>query len=220
MTRRFPAMVARPSTTCGCGRPNPRAISTCAISTRATTSRRWPTRTNRRILSKVLYPNDSTEMGRELRLKQQYFFVCASLAGHAVAALPRNITNLDAAAGQGGDAAERHPSVHRHRGDDASAGGCSSSGLGRAWDMTHAHFFLHQPHADAGSAGDLAGAPCSRKSCRAICRSSTRSTIASCKQVMHQFPGDGELLQRLSIIDEAARGRCACRIWPLSAAIR
>ena len=30
-------------------------------------------------LSKVLYPNDSTAMGRELRLKQQYFFVCASL---------------------------------------------------------------------------------------------------------------------------------------------
>jgi starch phosphorylase len=30
-------------------------------------------------LSKVLYPSDTTEMGRELRLKQQYFFVCASL---------------------------------------------------------------------------------------------------------------------------------------------
>ena len=30
-------------------------------------------------LSKVLYPNDTTEMGRELRLKQQYFFVSASL---------------------------------------------------------------------------------------------------------------------------------------------
>ncbi len=30
-------------------------------------------------LSKVLYPDDSTEMGRELRLKQQYFFVSASL---------------------------------------------------------------------------------------------------------------------------------------------
>ncbi len=30
-------------------------------------------------LSKVLYPSDSTEMGRELRLKQQYFFVSASL---------------------------------------------------------------------------------------------------------------------------------------------
>jgi starch phosphorylase len=30
-------------------------------------------------LSRVLYPDDTTRMGRELRLKQQYFFVCASL---------------------------------------------------------------------------------------------------------------------------------------------
>ncbi len=30
-------------------------------------------------LSKVLYPDDSTHMGRELRLKQEYFFVSASL---------------------------------------------------------------------------------------------------------------------------------------------
>src|SRR5947209_16097551 len=30
-------------------------------------------------LSRVLYPDDTTQMGRELRLKQQYFFVCASL---------------------------------------------------------------------------------------------------------------------------------------------
>ncbi len=30
-------------------------------------------------LSKVLYPDDTTEMGRELRIKQQYFFISASL---------------------------------------------------------------------------------------------------------------------------------------------
>ncbi len=30
-------------------------------------------------ISKVLYPNDSTSVGKELRLKQQYFFVSASL---------------------------------------------------------------------------------------------------------------------------------------------
>jgi starch phosphorylase len=31
------------------------------------------------LLSWVLYPNDSTEAGRELRLRQEYFFVCASI---------------------------------------------------------------------------------------------------------------------------------------------
>jgi starch phosphorylase len=31
-------------------------------------------------ISKVLYPKDETPAGRELRLKQQYFFVCASIA--------------------------------------------------------------------------------------------------------------------------------------------
>ncbi|MDZ4727613.1 MAG: glycogen/starch/alpha-glucan phosphorylase [Leptospira sp.] len=30
-------------------------------------------------ISKVLYPNDTTEQGKELRLKQQYFMVCSSL---------------------------------------------------------------------------------------------------------------------------------------------
>ena len=30
-------------------------------------------------ITKVLYPNDQTPQGRELRLKQQYFFVCSSL---------------------------------------------------------------------------------------------------------------------------------------------
>lgn len=30
-------------------------------------------------ISSVLYPNDSTPSGKELRLKQQYFFVCASI---------------------------------------------------------------------------------------------------------------------------------------------
>jgi glucan phosphorylase len=30
-------------------------------------------------ISAVLYPNDATEYGKELRLKQQYFFVSASI---------------------------------------------------------------------------------------------------------------------------------------------
>lgn len=30
-------------------------------------------------ITSVLYPSDSTNSGKELRLKQQYFFVCATL---------------------------------------------------------------------------------------------------------------------------------------------
>ncbi len=51
-------------------------------------------------ISWVLYPNDSTPAGRELRLKQEYFFTSASLQdilarhleeGHALAALPEKV---------------------------------------------------------------------------------------------------------------------------------
>lgn len=51
-------------------------------------------------LSRVLYPDDTTSMGRELRLQQEYFFVSAALqdilndffgAGHPAGALPDKI---------------------------------------------------------------------------------------------------------------------------------
>ncbi|TFL16940.1 glycogen/starch/alpha-glucan phosphorylase [Jannaschia formosa] len=53
-----------------------------------------------RTLSRVLYPDDTTEQGRTLRLKQEYFFVAASLRdllrrhlfeGHALSELPDHV---------------------------------------------------------------------------------------------------------------------------------
>jgi starch phosphorylase len=40
-------------------------------------------------ISKVLYPEDSTPQGKELRLQQQYFFVAASI-GDFLASLPED----------------------------------------------------------------------------------------------------------------------------------
>jgi starch phosphorylase len=50
-------------------------------------------------LSRVLYPDDSTPQGKELRLKQQYFFVCASLQDILVIHLGegRSLSSLPAA---------------------------------------------------------------------------------------------------------------------------
>ncbi|MBD3666089.1 glycogen/starch/alpha-glucan phosphorylase [Sulfitobacter sp. TSTF-M16] len=53
-----------------------------------------------RTISRVLYPDDTTEVGKELRLKQEYFFTAASLQdilrrflseGHALATLPDHV---------------------------------------------------------------------------------------------------------------------------------
>ena len=41
--------------------------------------RRWPRKRARESICKFLYPNDETPAGRELRLRQEYFFVSASL---------------------------------------------------------------------------------------------------------------------------------------------
>ena len=47
-------------------------------------------------ISAVLYPNDATEYGKELRLKQQFFFVSASIQACSAAARlwPASLHNL------------------------------------------------------------------------------------------------------------------------------
>ena len=68
-------------------------------------------------ISRVLYPNDATEAGQELRLKQEYFFTSASLQD----IIRRHLSAPSRpalAAGQGGDPAQRHaPGDRRARAD-------------------------------------------------------------------------------------------------------
>ena len=73
-------------------------------------------------VSRMLYPDDTTPQGKELRFKQQYFFVSASLqdmlAQHLAEGRP-----LRVAARPVSHPVERHASRAGNTGADAPAGG-------------------------------------------------------------------------------------------------
>ena len=108
-------------------------------------------------LTRVLYPDDSTTEGKGLRFLQQYFLVACTLAdairrfraaGNDWSALP------DKVAMQLNDT---HPTLAvpelmRILLDEAKLG------WDEAWDLTRAHARLHEPHAAARSAGEMAAA--------------------------------------------------------------
>lgn len=151
-------------------------------------------------LSKVLYPNDTTVMGRELRLKQQYFFVSASLQDilyrfrkhhEAFDELPDKVAiQLN----------DTHPAIAipelmrllldiHHLKWDA------------AWQITN-RTFAYTNHTLMPEA--LETWPVSLfetvlpRHLQIIYEINQRFLLG----VMHHFPGDGELLRRMSIIDE------------------
>ena len=81
-------------------------------------------------ISKVLYPEDSTPQGKELRLQQQYFFVACSLRDYIDNTLPRGF-DLHRLHGTGDLPAQRHPPGDRHPGADAHPGRRERLRLGR-----------------------------------------------------------------------------------------
>ena len=62
-------------------------------------------------------------------------------------------------------------------------------GWDQAWDLTQRTLGVHQPHAAARSAGEMAGRRGSRLCCRAIWRSSTRSTAVCSMTVRTPISG-------------------------------
>ena len=108
-------------------------------------------------ISQVLYPSDESPAGQELRLRQEYFFTSASLqdlVGRHMRQHNGDIRTLpDKAAIQLNDT---HPAIavaelmrilvdlHEIPWEEA-------------WQITTGHDLLHQPHAAARGAGELAG---------------------------------------------------------------
>lgn len=156
-------------------------------------------------ISRVLYPSDSTDVGRELRFKQQYFFVSASLQDILHRYL-RQRTDLmllaDKVAIQLNDT---HPSIaiaelmrlllDHHRMD-----------WGPAWDLTRRVFSYTNhtlmPEALETWAVDLIGRLLPRH-LQIIYEINDRFL----GEVRHKFPGDTERVRRMSLIDETGGRR-------------
>ena len=151
-------------------------------------------------LSKVLYPNDTTEMGRELRLKQQYFFVCASLqdvlyrftkSGTPLDSLPDKVAiQLN----------DTHPSisvaelmrilVDQHR-----------FGWDRAWDIV-TRTFGYTNHTLMPEALETWSVPLFERVLPRHLQIIHEINHRFLKDVMHKYPGEPELWARMSLIDE------------------
>ena len=89
-TRRSPAGAAATSTRCGFGRRARRSRCNLRRSIDGDIIGATDARARAEAISRVLYPNDSTPEGKELRLRQEYFFTAASLQDLIAPPLAKN----------------------------------------------------------------------------------------------------------------------------------
>lgn len=156
-------------------------------------------------LSKVLYPDDTTEMGRELRLKQQYFFVCASLQDifYRYCKYQDHFDELpNKVAIQLNDT---HPSIaipelmrmlvdiHGMEWD-------------RAWTICNG-VFAYTNHTLMPEALETWPVPLFERVLPRHLQIIYEINQRFLRDVMHRYPGDTALLRRLSIIDDAGDKR-------------
>jgi starch phosphorylase len=152
-------------------------------------------------LSKVLYPDDTTPSGKELRLKQQYFFVCASL---------QDILRRFTAYHSGFDALpdkvaiqlnDTHPAiaiaelmrvlVDMHRVE-----------WERAWDITR-RVFSYTNHTLMPEALETWSVGLFEKVLPRHLQIVYEINQRMLEQVRHRYPGDVERMRRMSIVDES-----------------
>ena len=152
------------------------------------------------MLSKVLYPNDTTSMGRELRLKQEYFFVSAALQDIVSRFHKTHESIEDLSDHVAIQLNDTHPAIaipelmrllmDKHHLEWKPA-----------WDITQRVFSYTNhtllPEAMESWPVRLIGAVLPRH-LQIIYEINQRFM----KDVVHQYPGDFDLMRRMSIIDE------------------
>ena len=152
-------------------------------------------------LSKVLYPDDTTEMGRELRLKQQYFFVCASLQDilYRFGKYHGNFDELpNKVAIQLNDT---HPSIAIPELMRVLVD-LNNMEWEHAWDITR-RTFAYTNHTLMPEALETWPVPLFERVLPRHLQIIYEINHRFLKEVMHRYPGDQALWQRMSIIDDA-----------------
>ncbi len=140
----------------------------------------------------LLYPSDETPAGQELRLRQEYFFVSASLQDicRRTSAPYGDVRSL---AREGRHPAERYASGHRRRRADAAFGrrppACAWD---EAWQITRRPSPTPTTRC-CRKRWKPGRSPCSRRCCRATCRSSTAINAASSDARREGNAGDDAL---------------------------
>ncbi|WP_018873628.1 glycogen/starch/alpha-glucan phosphorylase [Thioalkalivibrio sp. ALJ16] len=152
-------------------------------------------------ISMVLYPNDATAIGKELRLKQEYFFVSASLQdimerhlalGYDLDALPDKVAiQLN----------DTHPAIAvaelmRLLIDHHEVS------WERAWDLTR-RTFAYTNHTLMPEALETWPVELMEQVLPRHMGIIYQINHAFLEEVRHRYPGDNDRLARLSIIDEA-----------------
>ena len=156
-------------------------------------------------LSKVLYPDDTTIMGRELRLKQQYFFVCASLHD-ILLRFTKYHPNLDELPDKVAiQLNDTHPSiaipelmrvlvdVHHLDWD-------------RAWNITR-RTFSYTNHTLMPEALETWPVSLFEEVLPRHLQIIYEINYRFLEEVRHRYPGDGERFKRMSIVDEGGGRR-------------
>jgi len=156
-------------------------------------------------LSKVLYPDDTTAMGRELRLKQQYFFVCASLQDilYRYSKYQSNFDSLpDKVAIQLNDThpAIAIPELMRVLVD------LHHLEWQNAWDIS-TRTFAYTNHTLMPEALETWPVALFENILPRHLQIIYEINRRFLKDVMHQYPGDTGILRRMSIIDEGREKR-------------
>ena len=154
-------------------------------------------------LSKVLYPDDTTQMGRELRLKQQYFFVCASLQD-----ILRRFTKFHSDLNELPDRVaiqlnDTHPSIAipelmRVLIDDHYLD------WDKAWDITR-RTFSYTNHTLMPEALETWPVSLFESTLPRHLQIIYEINYRFLEEVRHKYPGDVDRLRRMSVVDERLR---------------